>query len=242
MSLELSNITKTYGLQTILNDAHMKADVGEVTALVGKNGAGKTTTFKLICGLVNSDQGEIKWEKNTIDTHSIEWKNRLGYLAEHNPLYHDLYVKEFLSLACRLNEVDNSKKRISDIISEVGLDDHQNKKIGVLSKGYKQRVGLAQAIIHNPDILILDEPTSGLDPAQLIEIRSLIKQLSENRVVILSSHILSEVEQICNSKYLIKEGKIVRLSNDENKKYVRLELDKSFDKNIFSVILGRLRA
>ncbi|MDG2450528.1 MAG: ATP-binding cassette domain-containing protein [Saprospiraceae bacterium] len=222
MSLSLSHISKSYDSQKVLDGVDLSAKKGEVTALIGKNGAGKTTTFKIICGLISQGSGELKWDEEVVDVQSMKWKQKIGYLAEHNPLYSNLFVKEFLSFSCDLNQLAASKKRISETILEVGLEDHQHKQIKNLSKGFKQRVGLAQAIIHNPQLLILDEPTSGLDPSQLIEIRSLINNLSKDRVVILSSHILSEIEQICNKIYILKEGRTVQYSDENGHEAMRI--------------------
>lgn len=222
MSLSLSHISKSYGHQVVLDQVDFNASQGEVTALIGKNGSGKTTTFKIICGLISSDEGQLQWDNGLIDPTMNSWKKNVGYLAEHNPLYPNLYVKEFLKYSCNLNRIPLEKELISEVIDKVGLESHQNKKIKHLSRGYKQRVGIAQAIIHNPSLLILDEPTSGLDPSQLVEIRALIKSLAKERIVILSSHILSEVEQICDSIHILDSGKIRLHSGTTNQLIIRV--------------------
>ena len=222
MNLSLSHISKSYGHQVVLDQVDFSASRGEVTALIGKNGSGKTTTFKIICGLISSDEGQLKWDNGLVDPTMNSWKKNVGYLAEHNPLYPNLYVKEFLKYSCNLNRISHEKDLISEVIDKVGLESHQNKKIKHLSRGYKQRVGIAQAIIHNPSLLILDEPTSGLDPSQLVEIRALIKSLAKERIVILSSHILSEVEQICDSIHILDSGKIRLHSGTTNHLIIRV--------------------
>ncbi|MEE9373985.1 MAG: ABC transporter ATP-binding protein [Saprospiraceae bacterium] len=235
MSLILSHIVKSYGKKIVLNGINLTARRGEVTALIGKNGAGKTTTFKSICGLITVEEGLIKWDDSPIEINAKNWKSRIGYLAEHNSLYPNMYVSELLTYACKLYKYSNSKVAIESICEQVGLHDYKGYKIKNLSKGYKQRVGIAQAIIHNPELLILDEPTSGLDPLQLIEIRSLIKQLAKSRVVILSSHILSEIEQICDSVYILNNGKAI-LHNSAADVEIEMTFDHNYDPKWFSKI------
>jgi len=230
MSLLIQNIQKSYGTKQVLKNGSLLAPKGSVTALIGKNGVGKTTTFKIVCGLISAEGGEVLWNKTKMHPTSMEWKKRIGYLPEHNPLYKDMYLREFLSLACQIHQVKNPSKRITEVIELVGLGEYTNFKINHLSKGYRQRVGLAQAIINDPEVIILDEPTSGLDPSQLVEVRALIKSLAKNKTVILSSHILSEVEQICDRIYMIQNGTIASLDDMKNDNIwlVRFDAEVSF--------------
>ena len=210
MSIRVRNITKIYGTQKAIDNVSFDAEVGEVIGLIGPNGAGKTTTMKILTGYMPQSEGQVEIFGHDIKTDDLEIKKLTGYLPEHNPLYGSMYVKEYLHFVCRIHRLKNISERISNVIEQVGLEREQHKKISALSKGYKQRVGIAQAIIHDPKVLILDEPISGLDPNQLIEIRALIKSLSKDRIIIFSSHILQEIESICDKVIILDKGKIIR--------------------------------
>lgn len=210
MSIKVENITKLYGKQKALDDVSFEVKAGEVVGFLGPNGAGKSTLMKILTCYIPQTSGNASVCSYDVTEQSDEVKKRTGYLPENNPLYTDMYVREYLSFICGIYHLNgNSKKRIDEMIGMVGLGDEQKKKIGALSKGYRQRVGLAQALIHNPEVLILDEPTSGLDPNQLGEIRSLIKNIGKEKTVILSTHIMQEVEAICGRVIIISKGKIV---------------------------------
>ncbi len=208
--IKVSNVTKIYGKQRALDNVSFEVSKGDITGFLGPNGAGKSTMMKIITCYIPSTQGIINVEGFDTLEQSIEVRKQVGYLPEHNPLYLDMYVKEYLSFVAGLHLPDSQiKKRVDEMIELTGLTIEMKKKIGALSKGYRQRVGLAQAMIHNPKVLILDEPTSGLDPNQLIEIRALIKNLGKEKTVILSTHIMQEVTAICNRVIIINKGKIV---------------------------------
>jgi ABC-2 type transport system ATP-binding protein len=209
MTIETQNVNKLFGKQQALDNVSFLIEKGELVGFLGPNGAGKSTLMKIITGFLPSDSGTIFIHGNKISSNNLEYKNEIGYLPEHNPLYTDLYVKEFLEIAAGFYQLPNKKHRIAEMVELTGLGDEQHKKIRALSKGYRQRVGLAQALIHNPSILILDEPTTGLDPNQLEEIRGLIRNISKEKTVILSSHIMQEVEAVCNRVIIINKGKIV---------------------------------
>lgn len=234
MSIKLENVTRLYGDQAAVDDISFEVKTGEIVGFLGPNGAGKTTTMKMITGFLAPDAGTISingipvWE----DPEAV--KRITGYLPENNPLYHDMFVTDYLGYVAELQQVPKSKipARIREMVIVCGLDREKHKKIGELSKGYRQRVGLAQALIHDPQILILDEPTTGLDPNQIIEIRNLIKEAGKEKTVILSTHILPEVEAISDRILIINEGKIVadgspedlkRASSEEATLRVRLE-------------------
>ncbi len=206
--IKVDNLQKSFANKVVLNRISFSVGKG-ITGFLGPNGAGKTTTMKIICGAMVPDAGQVQVLNEDVTLQNIQLKNKIGYLAEDNPLYKDLYLKEYLTLVGGLHQLDNVKERVNEVIHQVGLKSEENKKINELSKGFKQRVGLAQAIIHNPEILILDEPTSGLDPNQLQEIRKLIKDFGKNKIVLLSTHILQEVEQLCDHVILINHGNIV---------------------------------
>ncbi|WP_343747946.1 gliding motility-associated ABC transporter ATP-binding subunit GldA [Fluviicola sp.] len=209
MSIEVKNLSKYYGEQAAVNDITFSIGKGEIIGFLGPNGAGKSTTMKMITGFIPATEGSIQVCGIPVSVDSIETRKRIGYLPENNPLYLDMYVKEYLEFVGKIYKVKNLKERVKEMIQLVGLEVEQNKKIGMLSKGYRQRVGLAQAIIHNPDVLILDEPTSGLDPNQLVEIRELIKRIGKEKTVMLSTHILQEVEAICDRVIIIRKGQLV---------------------------------
>ncbi len=210
MSVETRNITKLFGKQKAVNNVSFRINNGELVGLLGPNGAGKSTLMKIITGFLPFDSGEVFIDNKKMETDdTIDTRKKIGYLPEQNPLYTDLYIKESLEITAGFYGLKNKKQRISEMIELTGLGDEQHKKIGALSKGYRQRVGLAQALIHNPSILILDEPTTGLDPNQLEEIRELIREVGREKTVILSSHIMQEVEAVCTRAIIIKKGEIV---------------------------------
>lgn len=218
MSLEIKHLTKTYGLQNAVNNISFTINKGEIVGFLGPNGAGKSTTMKILTGYLTATSGNAFINKINVQENPIEVKRKIGYLPESNALYYDMYVKEYLQFIAGVHKLKNTKDAIQQVIKLTGLQVEQNKKIGQLSKGYKQRVGLAAALIHNPDVLILDEPTSGLDPNQIIEIRNVIKEEGKNKIVLFSSHILQEVEAICSRVIIINKGKIVADDTLENLK------------------------
>jgi ABC-2 type transport system ATP-binding protein len=215
MSIQVKNITKIYGTQKALNDVSFDVGANEIVGFLGPNGAGKSTMMKILTCYIPQTQGNATVCGFDINTNSIEVRNQIGYLPEHNPLYLDMYVKEFLEFIGGIHKLKNIPNRVKDMIALTGLQAEQNKKIGALSKGYRQRVGLAQAMIHDPKVLIMDEPTTGLDPNQLEEIRNLIIALGKQKTVMLSTHIMQEVEAICDRVIIINKGEIV--ANDETK-------------------------
>ncbi len=217
MSVKVKQLTKTYGTQKAVNKVSFEAKEGEVLGFLGPNGAGKSTTMKIISCFIPQTEGTVSVCGFDVQTHPMEVRQLIGYLPEHNPLYLDMYVKEYLDFVGRLHHLGkNTKKRIDEMIALTGLEREQKKKIGQLSKGYRQRVGLAQAMLHDPKVLILDEPTSGLDPNQLIEIRKVITMLGKEKTVILSSHIMQEVQAICDRVVIINKGEIVADDKTEN--------------------------
>ena len=210
MSIIVKNITKTFGKNKALDNVSFEIQPGRIVGLLGPNGAGKSTMMKIITCFIPPTSGEVIVNGFDIFEQSIEVRKRVGYLPENNPLYLDMYVKEYLSFIAGTHHLGNqTKERIAEMIDITGLRSEQNKKISALSRGYRQRVGLAQALIHNPEVLILDEPTSGLDPNQLLEIRNLIKEIGKEKTVMLSTHIMQEVEAICDRAIIIDNGKIV---------------------------------
>jgi len=209
MSISVQNLTKTYGNQQAIDQLTFEIGKGQVVGFLGPNGAGKSTTMKILTCFMPQTEGTAQVAGFDTLTQSIEVRREIGYLPEHNPLYLDMYVKEYLAFIADIFKVKNKQKRIATCIDMTGLGLEQRKKIGQLSKGYRQRVGLAQALIHNPSVLILDEPTSGLDPNQVAEIRNLIKTLGSEKTVMLSTHQLTEVEAICDRAIIINHGKIV---------------------------------
>lgn len=209
MSIVVENITKEYGTQKALNNISFHVNSGEVVGFLGANGAGKSTTMKILTCFLPQTSGKASICGFDVNEDSLDVRKNVGYLAENNPLYYDMYVKEYLSFVASLHALNNITKRIKEIISITGLEVEQRKKIGALSKGYKQRVGLAQALIHDPKVLILDEPTSGLDPIQLVEIRNVIKKIGQEKTVMLSTHIMQEVEAMCDRVIIISKGTIV---------------------------------
>lgn len=209
MSIQVKQVSKFYGEQKALDGVSFEISKGEIVGFLGPNGAGKSTMMKIICCYLPPSEGEVLVCGKSIVTASIEVRKHLGYLPEHNPLYLDMYVKEFLDFIAGVHQISNKKERIAEMIELTGLQNEQHKKIGALSKGYRQRVGLASAMIHNPEVLILDEPTTGLDPNQIVEIRNLIKTIGKEKTVMLSTHIMQEVDAICDRAIIINHGKIV---------------------------------
>ncbi len=209
MSIIVKNVTKVFGQQYALNNVSFEAKKGEIVGFLGPNGAGKTTMMKIITCLIPPTSGEVSVCGLDIWNDSLELRKKIGYLSEANPLYYDMYVKEFLEFTGGIYHIKNLKDRVADMIEKTGLTPEQHKKIGALSRGYKQRVGIAQALIHDPEVLILDEPTTGLDPNQLVEIRSLIKTYGKNKTVLLSTHIMQEVNAMCDHVVIINKGVLV---------------------------------
>lgn len=209
MSVSVQHLSKVYEQQKAVNDISFEVKKGEILGFLGPNGAGKTTTMKIITCFIPQTSGKVEVCGYDVASAPMEVRQRIGYLPEHNPLYKDMYIKEYLTFVAGLHKIKNKKQRIDEMIEMTGLEREQRKLIGTLSKGYRQRVGLAQAMIHNPDVLILDEPTSGLDPNQLAEIRRLIKQIGEEKTVIFSTHIMQEVQAICDRVVIINKGEKV---------------------------------
>ncbi len=236
MSVKLSHVTKIYGEQKAVDDVSFTLNKGEVVGFLGPNGAGKSTTMKMITTYIPPTSGEIWVEDIPIDQHPLEAKQKIGYLPESNPLYYDMYVREYLEFVRQIEtSLSIPLKRIDEVIDLTGLRKEVHKQIGQLSKGYKQRVGLARAILHDPEVLILDEPTSGLDPNQIVEIRELISSLGKEKTVMLSTHIMQEVQAICNRVIIINDGKIVtnqniqELENEQNEKVYRVKFSQPVD-------------
>ena len=215
MSIEIQKLSKKYQEQLAINEISFKVNSGEIVGFLGPNGAGKSTTMKIISCFIKPTSGDVLVDGVSIHKDELSVKSKIGYLPEHNPLYEDMYVRESISFIAQMHKIKNIKVAVQGVIEKVGLVKEAHKKIGQLSKGYKQRVGIAQAIVHDPKVLILDEPTSGLDPNQLEDIRALIKELGKNKTVILSTHIMQEVESICDRIVVIKNGSIVADRNLE---------------------------
>lgn len=226
--IEIKHITKTYDGQKALNDVSFTVKEGEVVGLLGPNGAGKSTLMKILTCYIPPTEGEATVCGHSISDEPIEVRRNIGYLPEHNPLYLEMYVREFLQFAAGVQNVKNAKERVEEMIEKVGLTPESNKRIGQLSKGYRQRVGLAQAMIHDPKVLILDEPTTGLDPNQLEEIRAIIREAGKSKVVLLSTHIMQEVEAMCSRAIIIDHGKIV--SDDSMSHITSQQLTEKFHK------------
>ncbi len=210
MSISIQNLTKLYNEQKALDDVSLEISKGEIVGLLGPNGAGKSTMMKIITCFIPPTKGTVKVCGYDIFDNPMEVRKKIGYLPEHNPLYLDMYVREFLSFIAGVHRLGKEKKeRVEEMIELTGLTKEVNKKIGALSKGYRQRVGIAQAMIHKPEVLILDEPTSGLDPNQLVEVRELIKNAGKDKTVLLSTHIMQEVEAVCDRTIIINNGQVV---------------------------------
>jgi ABC-2 type transport system ATP-binding protein len=207
MSIQVQSVSKSYGDQLALNEVSFNAKKGEIIGFLGPNGAGKSTLMKILTGYISPNKGDVSVGGTNVLTHAIEAQAKIGYLPEQNPLYKDMYVREYLNFRASIFNV--GKERIEEVIALVGLTPEVQKKIGQLSKGYQQRVGIAAAILHDPEVLILDEPTTGLDPNQLQDIRSLIKQLGQEKTILFSTHIMQEVEAVCDRVIIIKKGELL---------------------------------
>jgi ABC-2 type transport system ATP-binding protein len=246
MSIKVEHISKTYGTQQAVDSISFEVMPGEVVGFLGPNGAGKSTTLKMITGYLPKDTGNIFVCGIPVEGEAISTKKKIGYLAESNPLYHEMYVREYLQFIGELYGVSNVKKRVDEVVGMTGLSAEMHKEIGQLSKGYKQRVGLAAALIHDPEVLILDEPTTGLDPNQIIEIREVIRSLGKKKTILFSSHILQEVESLCDRVIVINKGKIVaddrieKLRDAGAAASLRVQLKEKATKNIFENIPGLL--
>ncbi len=246
MSIKVSNITKIYGQQKALDDISFEVNGSEIVGFLGPNGAGKSTMMKILTCFIPQTLGTASVCGFDTSEESIEVRKNVGYLPEHNPLYLEMYVKEYLEFIAGLHHLKNVKSRISEMIDMTGLQLEQKKKIGALSKGYRQRVGLAQALIHDPKVLILDEPTTGLDPNQLSEIRNLITEVGKHKTILLSTHIMQEVEAVCDRVIIVKNGKIVandstsvlQNSQAENKQFITIEFDKETTRNLLKNVEG----
>ncbi len=228
MSITIEKVNKFYGKQQVLADISFSLKKGEVVGFLGPNGAGKSTLMKIICCYLQQDSGKVQVCDLDTQEQDLLVKAKIGYLPEHNPLYPNMFVKEYLSSVGGIYKIDNLKNRITEIIEQTGLSTEQSKKIGELSKGFKQRMGLAAALIHNPKILILDEPTTGLDPNQLVEIRNLIKEVGRDKTILLSTHIMQEVDKICNRVIIINRGKIVDDKQIADLQKAGLDLENHF--------------
>ena len=240
MSVKVDQLTKIYGAQRALNSISFEASKGKITGFLGPNGAGKSTTMKIATGFIGLTSGAVHVDGIDVEREPLKVKRNTGYLPEHNPLYLEMYVKEYLGFVASAYKLGNKSGKVEEMIEMCGLGREQHKKIGALSKGYRQRVGLAQALIHDPGVLILDEPTSGLDPNQLVEIRKVIKEASRNKTVILSTHIMQEVEALCDKVVIINKGEIVADSEvielkslkSDGVKY-RVEFEDQIDTSLF---------
>jgi len=235
MSIAVKNITKLYGEQKALNNVSFSIEKGEIVGFLGPNGAGKSTMMKIITGYINASEGEVFVNNFDISTHKLELQKCIGYLPENNPLYLDMYVKEYLQFNASVHKIP--KSAIDEVIVKVGLTPEAHKKINQLSKGYRQRVGLAAALLHNPEVLILDEPTTGMDPNQLAEIRSLIKEVGKDKTVLFSTHILQEVEAVCDRVILIHNGQIIADKNlkeltGNQEQVIEVEFDYKIEKQL----------
>jgi ABC-2 type transport system ATP-binding protein len=230
LSIQVEGLSKTYGLQKAVDQISFTAVPGKVLGFLGPNGAGKSTTMRMLTGYLQPTSGSANLGGFDTQRQSLEMRRILGYLPENTPLYTDMYVREFLAFVADTYQLNQPELKVKEVIDRVGLGDEQHKKIAMLSKGYKQRVGLAQAMIHDPQILILDEPTTGLDPNQLTDIRELIRNLGKDKTVILSTHIMQEVEALCEQVVIINKGKIVAdsLLTDLKTKHKTDSLDEIF--------------
>ena len=218
MSIIVKDVSKHYLNKKAIDNVSLNVKKGEILGILGLNGAGKSTLIKMICGLLEQSSGKIKILNIDTKEHNIDIKKKIGYLSESNPLYENMYILEYLNFISSFYDIDNPKKRINELVEKIKLKEEFGKKIKNLSKGYKQRVGLAAALIHDPEILILDEPSTGLDPKQIIEIRNLLKGLSKNKIILISTHLMQEVKNICSRFIIIEKGKIIadKLTSKEN--------------------------
>ena len=228
MSIQVKDVSKYYGQQAALQSISFEVNKGEIVGFLGPNGAGKSTLMKIISTYLTADEGRVDICQENVEGNPLNVRQKVGYLAEHNPLYLEMYIKEYLGFVAELYGC--SKKRVVEMIEQTGLSPEQHKKIGELSKGYRQRLGLAAALIHEPEVLILDEPTTGLDPNQLVEIRNLIKNSGKNKTVMLSTHIMQEVEKMCNRVIIINKGKIVADEQLESLKAKKIDLESYFQR------------
>lgn len=246
MTIKISEVSKFYGTQKALDQVSFEIGTGELVGFLGPNGAGKSTLMKIITGYLALDGGTVEINGTLVEAKNIAIRSQIGYLPENNPLYTDLYVREYLEMVAGFYQLQDKKGQVMKMVELTGLKAEQHKKIGALSKGYRQRVGLAQALIHDPSVLILDEPTTGLDPNQLEEIRQLIRTISRNKTVMLSTHIMQEVEAICNRVIIINKGKLVadgsigqlKAGNFAQKQVVLVEFDKSPERDTLLKISG----
>jgi ABC-2 type transport system ATP-binding protein len=240
MSIEVNNISKSYGVQKALDNISFAVKKGEIVGFLGPNGAGKSTLMKILTTYIAADEGTAAVNGFDVNSKTKDVQKSIGYLPEHNPLYLDLYVREYLAFNADVYKV--AKSRIEEVIQLTGLSNESQKKIGQLSKGYRQRVGLANALLHNPDVLILDEPTTGLDPNQLVEIRNVIKNVGKDKTVFLSTHIMQEVEAICDRVIIIDKGKIVadkkldNLISTEKEQVIEVEFDIAVEEELIAKI------
>ncbi|MEM9075682.1 MAG: gliding motility-associated ABC transporter ATP-binding subunit GldA [Bacteroidota bacterium] len=239
MSITVSNISKTFGVQKALNQISFSVDKGEVVGFLGPNGAGKSTMMRILTTYYEADEGEALVNGHNVTTAQKQVQQSIGYLPEHNPLYLEMYVKEYLQYNASVYKV--SKSRIAEVIEQTGLTPEANKKIGQLSKGYRQRVGLATALLHDPEVLILDEPTTGLDPNQLIEIRKLIRQIGKEKTILLSTHIMKEVEAVCDRVIIINKGELVAdKALNELRESEEQIIEVEFDYRVEEMLLNKL--
>jgi len=241
MSISVQHIHKVYGKQKALDDLSFEIGKGELVGFLGPNGAGKSTMMKILTSYISSTEGVVKVCGFNVDEAPLEVQKRIGYLPEHNPLYLDMYVREFILFIAGIHKIKKKKERVEEVIELVGLTPESGKRISALSKGYRQRVGLAQAILHDPEVLILDEPTTGLDPNQILEIRQLIKDLSKEKTVMMSTHIMQEVEAICDRVLIVHEGKLVAdksvkelIGKSSAGQVIVMEFDSEIEESFFS--------
>lgn len=246
MSISISKISKSYGPQKALDQVSFEIETGELIGFLGPNGAGKSTLMKIITGYLSADEGNVRINGKIVDSQDISIRQQIGYLPENNPLYPDLYVREYLEMVARFYRLPKTNEQVAKMIELTGLTSERHKKIGQLSKGYRQRVGLAQALIHDPSVLILDEPTTGLDPNQLEEIRQLIRTIARNKTVMLSTHIMQEVEAVCSRVVIINKGKLIadgsigqlKSGQFSRKQTVLVEFDQTIDPEKLRAVEG----
>jgi len=246
MTISVSQVTKLYGSQKALDRVSFEIGTGELVGFLGPNGAGKSTMMKIITGYLSADSGTVTINGEKVETKNVAIRSQIGYLPENNPLYTDLYVREYLEMVAGFYQLPDKKEQVLKMVELTGLKAEQHKKIGALSKGYRQRVGLAQALIHDPAVLILDEPTTGLDPNQLEEIRQLIRTISTNKTVMVSTHIMQEVEAICSRVIIINNGKLaadgsidqLKAGQIEQKQTVLVEFDRFPNLSVLQKIAG----
>ena len=245
MSIEVQRLSKHYGNQKALNEVSFSIGLGEVVGFLGPNGAGKSTLMRILTTYLSQDDGKALVNGFDVEADPMSVKKSVGYLPENNPLYNDLYVKEYLSFCCRIHKIETGK--ITQVIELVGLGDHQTKKISQHSKRYKQRVGLAAALLHDPEVLVLDEPTTGLDPNQLAEIRELIREIGKDKTILLSTHIMQEVEAMCDRVIIINKGNLVadkklKEMMDEEEQVIEVEFDLAVEQQLFRQLRHLVKA